>query len=303
MASSQWTGNPILPGIGLCDPHVRIFEGKAWLYASHDYSPDNTGYRMDDWWVWSSPDLAHWKHEGILRPEQTYWGQPLYACWAVDAACRDGRYYLYFSRGPREIGVVAAPGPGGPWSDPLGKPLIAEGDVDTKSRDPGILVDDDGTAYIVFGTWDFYIAPLADDMVSLADKPRMIELDHKEGPYGPGKTDDKPFLHKRDGLYYLSWGCFYAVSERVEGPYRYRGSIITPEHTDPLFHQGLLMDRHGSFFTFHGRDYFICNDQSYPGSHQFFRNSIIAEVHYLDNGDIAPLELTTRGVRAAEAQS
>lgn len=295
------TGNPILPGIGLCDPHVRIFDGRAWLYATHDRSAENQHFRMDDWWIWSSGNLRDWRHECTLRPEQTYWGRPCESCWAVDAMARDGRYFLYFSRGPREIGVVTAPAPGGPWRDPLGKPLIAEGDYPTQARDPGLLMDDDGEAYLVFGTWDFFVARLNEDMISLAEPARPVELDHREGPYGPGKTDDKPCLHKRDGRYYLSWGCFYAVSESVYGPYRYRGSIITEENTDPVFRKGLLMDRHGSFFDFRGRSYFIGNDQSFPGSHMHFRNSVIAEVRYLPGGDIAPLALTVEGAPVSAA--
>lgn len=292
------SGNPLMPGIGLCDPHVRVFDGRAWLYASHDYAVENTFYRMDDWWIWSSDDLATWRREGIVRPEETYLRKPFSSCWAVDAIERGGRYFLYLSCGPKEIGVLSAPTPKGPWSDPLGRPLIADGEVATQARDPGILLDE-GNAYIVFGTWDFYIAKLADDMISLAETPRLIDIDRKEGPYGPGKTDDKPYLHKRNGVYYLSWGCFYAVARDVYGPYAYRGSIITEEKTDPAFRKGLLMDRHGSFFDFKGRDYFICNDQSYPGSHEYFRNSVIAYVRYLDNGDIAPIELTRKGVSAA----
>lgn len=294
--SARYSGNPILPGIGLCDPHVRVFDDRVWLYATHDNSPDNTFYRMDDWWIWSSDDLVAWRHECTLRPEQTYWQKPCSSCWAVDAARRGERYYLYFSRGPREIGVVEAPTPAGPWSDPLGRPLIPDGLVDTEARDPGVLMDDDGINYLVFGTWDFFLARLGDDMVSLAEAPRWIALDHKEGPYGPGKTDDKPHLHRRGDRYYLSWGCFYAVSESPYGPYRYRGAFITKEGTDPVFQNGLLMDRHGSFFDFRGRHYFICNDQSYPGSSQFFRNSVLAEVHYTPEGDIRPLRIDRRGI-------
>ena len=38
--------------------------------------------------------------------------------------------------------------------------------------------------------------------------------------------DDKPFVHRANGLYYLSWGCFYAVSNSsVYGPYDYVGSF------------------------------------------------------------------------------
>ncbi len=297
--AEAFTGNPLMPGIGLCDPHVRVFGGRAWLYATHDASPDNTFFCMHDWWIWSSDNLREWRQECIVRPEQTHWKQPCTSCWAVDAAQRDGKYFLYVSRGPKEIGVLTAPTPAGPWSDPLRAPLIPDGLVPVEARDPGILMDDDGEAYIVFGCWEFYLARLGADMISLAEAPRLITLDHKEGPYGPGKTDDKPYLHKRGGLYYLSWGCFYAVSRDLYGPYTYRGSFITEAHTDPVFRSGLLMDRHGSFFDYRGRSFFVCNDQSFPGSTMYFRNSVIAEVVYLPNGDIGPLELHTRGVACA----
>lgn len=290
-------GNPIVPGIGLCDPHVRVYQDRIWLYATHDASPDNKFYRMDDWWIWSSDDLITWRHECTLRPEETYWRKPCSSCWAVDAACRNGKYYLYFSRGPREIGVLVGPTPKGPWSDPLGKPLIPDGLVPTEARDPGILMDHDGNNYLVFGTWDFYIARLNDDMISLAETPRLIQIDDKQGPYGPGKTDDKPYLHRRGSIYYLSWGCFYGMSENVYGPYRCRGSFLTEESVEPVFRKGLLMDRHGSFFDFRGRSYFICNDQSYPGSHEYYRNSVIGEVRYAPDGTILPVELKEKRMR------
>jgi hypothetical protein len=31
--------NPIVPNVGLTDPHVSIFGDRAYLYASHDASP------------------------------------------------------------------------------------------------------------------------------------------------------------------------------------------------------------------------------------------------------------------------
>ena len=58
------------------------------------------------------------------------------------------------------VGVLAGESPVGPWYDPLGRALIAAGSVATEARDPGLLLDDDGQAYIVFGTWDFFIARL-----------------------------------------------------------------------------------------------------------------------------------------------
>ncbi|MFW6146273.1 MAG: hypothetical protein ACOC7R_02960 [Planctomycetota bacterium] len=49
------TGNPLIGGRGVADPHVRIFGDRAYMYATHDRSPDNDRFIMEDWWVWSSP--------------------------------------------------------------------------------------------------------------------------------------------------------------------------------------------------------------------------------------------------------
>ena len=130
-------GNPIVVGKGLCDPQVRIYGDQAYLYATHDAVPGSVKFIMNDWWVWQSSDLVNWKQVSTLRPEDTYWGKPCNQCWATDAMSRNGRYYFYFSRGPEEIGVVRSDSPAGPWKDPLGKPLIAQGSTPTLARDPG----------------------------------------------------------------------------------------------------------------------------------------------------------------------
>lgn len=295
-------GNPIIPGRGACDPQVRVFNGTVYLYATHDYSPENRHFRMDNWWVWHSDDLVHWNLASILKPEQTFLRKPFTECWATDAGTRDGKFYFYFSAGREQIGVVTGNTPAGPWKDPLGRPLIPKGLTPTAERDPGILMDDDGSNYIVFGTWDYYIAKLNDDMISLAESPRLIQLDRKFGPYGEGKTDDKPFLHKRAGVYYLSWGCFYAMSNSPYGPFYYKGSIINLEYTAPDFRtDNLVHDRHGSFFQFHGQWYYACNDQSQKGSQRYYRNSILSYVHYCENGEIAPVRIRSLGVGRYDA--
>ena len=293
--------NPIVVGQGLTDPKVRIYGDRAYLYATHDSSPESKYWRMYDWWTWSSDDLVHWKYESTLKPEETYWGKPCNSCWATEGISHNGKYYFYFSRGNNELGVVEGATPVGPWTDPLHKPFVAAGSVPTPARDPAILQEKDGTTYVVFGCWDYYLARLNDDMITLAEKPRKLVLDQKMGPYGPGKTDDKPFLHEYNGKYYLSWGCFYAMSDNIHGPYTYKGSIITEENTAPEFRKALVFDRHGSFFELHHQWYFACNDQSWPGTTKFFRDSIIDYVHYKDNGEIAPLYINQTGVGQYDA--
>lgn len=314
LSSVRRSGNPLLKGMGVCDPQIRIFDGEAFMYSTHDASRTVPYFTMNDWRIWRSCDLVDWELAGVLRPEQTYFGKPSTECWATDAISRNGQYYLYVSMGPDNIGVVVADHPAGPWRDPLGKALIAKGDVPTASRDPGILQEADGTSYIVFGTFDYYIARLGEDMISLAEKPRKIEVLKPTGPFGPGRTDDKPFMHRRGAIYYLSWGSFYAMGTSPYGPFTTVGALFERANVEPMFLDDTGMrgpqappaeyrpadwlnyDRHGSFFDFRGQSYFACNDQSGPGQSPLYRNSVLCYVHYRPDGTILPLKLTEQGV-------
>ncbi|MGN6728060.1 MAG: family 43 glycosylhydrolase [Tepidisphaeraceae bacterium] len=297
--------NPIVAGKGLCDPDIRVYGDRAYLYGSHDESADNPTWKMNDWWVWSSADLIHWKEECTLKPQDTYYGQPMTTCWATTAATRNGKYYFYFSRGRDETGVVEGPTPVGPWKDTLGHALVNRASTSTKTpaRDPDVFQDEDGHNYLLFGMFDFYLARLNGDMTSLDESPRLLQLDHKNGPIGEGKTDDKPFLHRRGGKYYLSWGCFYAMSDSPYGPYVYKGPIITAERTDPMFRRRLLSDRHGCFFQWRRQWYFACNDLSSPGNTNYFRSTVVSYVHYRANGEIGPINLTRQGVGQYDAKA
>ena len=113
----------IIPNQGVCDPHVHIFNGKAFLFSSHDYGPGQSNYRMDDWQLFSSDDLLNWKLEFVLKPEDTYL-KKCQECYATDGAERNGKYYFYFSEQQRSTGVAVADRPEGPYKDALGKPLL-----------------------------------------------------------------------------------------------------------------------------------------------------------------------------------
>ena len=263
--------NPILSKRGVCDPHVHIFQDRAYLYASHDcFDGTDSGDfdHMDDWEIWSSTDLVSWRRESVLAPTQTPIGQTHY-CWAVDAAEKDGRYYLYISNHVWETYVLVSDNPGKDFRPVSQTPLLPRDLTPTRSYDPGVFKDDDGKSYIVFGTpvWaggdSYYIARLGEDLCSLAEPPRKIELDDL--------ADDKPFLHKHGGLYYLSWASFYATADNVYGPYTYRGNI------------GLTYD-HGSFFEWNGQQFmaFTVNESL----NQPRRASGLAYIHYRETGEI-----------------
>jgi len=105
----------------------------------------------------------------------------------------------------------------------------------TTIRDPCVFADDDGEQYIVFGTFVYYIARLGDNMMSLAETPQLLTIVNALGPYGANKTDDKPFLHKYGAVYYLSWGCFYAMASSPYGPYTYVGTVVNTTNISPAF--------------------------------------------------------------------
>ena len=268
--------NPIIPGMGVCDPHIHVFNGKLYLYASHDAFPDARGFCMHDWQIWSSPDAVDWTLESVVRPEEFFMG-PSNDCWAVDAAERGGRFYYYFSDGSRRIGVAAAERPGGPFVDALGRPLLDGNVTPTREYDPAVFKDDDGEYYLVFGgpAWaygegcGYFIARLNEDMVSFAEAPRRLELDHC--------GDDKASLNKFGGRYYLSYGGFYAVADHVYGPYRFLG------------HTASTVD-HSSFFEWNGQ---LFQAITVKEQTEMYRSSGLTYVHVKENGELVTDPLIT----------
>lgn len=261
--------NPIIPRMGVCDPHIHVFGDRLWLYASHDAEPCRDFFCMHDWQIWSSADAVHWQLEQVVRPEDFFMGKSN-DCWAVDCAEKDGKYYYYFSDGSTRIGVAVGDSPAGPFRDALGKPLLDGTVTPTREYDPTVFCDDDGSYYLAFGgpAWaygdgcGYFIAKLADNMISLAEPPRRIELDH----FG----DDKASLNKFGNTYYLSYGGFYATADNVYGPYRFRG------------HTGSSID-HTSFCAWNGQLFQGITVNDHAGA---FRSSGLCYVHIRKGGTL-----------------
>jgi arabinoxylan arabinofuranohydrolase len=296
--------NPVVPNKGVNDPHIHIFNNKAYLYASHDREKTNKTFIMDDWWAWSSDDLTNWKLESVLNPKDTYIGKDFTGCWATDVAYRNGKYYWYFSEKNEQSGVVVGDSPIGPWKDVLKKPMLDSTLTPTHEYDIA-LIEDKGVHYIIFGVWDYYIARLNDDMISLAEKPRKIIINNPAGPYGKGKTDDKPSVHKYKDKFYLSWGCFYSMSDNIYGPYDYKGAVIDKSsfaegYDKPTWPNGFLQGRHGNYFEWNNQWYFTYCDISQTGN-RYFRDAFISYIHYKENGEMALIRVDGTGVNNYDA--
>ena len=269
----------LFPDMGVCDPHVHIYNGKAWLFSTHDRGSGQPIFRMDDWRIFSSDDLVNWKLEATIRPENTFLGR-CEECYAVDSAYRNGKYYLYFSHQQYQTGVmVSTKGPAGPYKDALGGPLLPPRLAETPSYDPTVFIDDDEnqTPYIMWGftlgTDHYYIARLNEDMISLAEAPQPVEIEN-------GWQNDACWISKFGGVYYLnSHEGDYATSSSIYGPYTYRGKICQDCFTD-----------HGTFFSFHNQLYFTYAVPENYGKDEpldrYYRTMKIVYAHLKDNGEI-----------------
>ena len=82
--------NPLVPNVGMADPHIHIFNNQAYLYTTRDADPFAKSFTMPDWNIWSSADLIHWQHERTILPVETYMGKST-RCWAPDAATLNGK--------------------------------------------------------------------------------------------------------------------------------------------------------------------------------------------------------------------
>ena len=267
--------NPLVPG-SMADPHVRIFNNRAYLYSGWDELP-NTGFKMPSWRIYSSGDLVDWTLEATITPNQTgFMAANATTCWATDAAFAAGRYHFFYSNHNIEVGVLTAPTPTGPWTNETAGPLFPANLTGYPQYDPTILHDDDGAFYIMFGLHDathfYFVARLRDDLTALAEPPRKVEW---AGAAAPG--DDKSTLHKFNGTYYLTSGSYVSTAASVYGPWTYRGS----SSSDGRY--GLTAQAHGNFFEwrgqwFHAWCYFVT---PLPTK---WRQSSLTYAHYTDDG-------------------
>lgn len=259
----------------MSDPHVRLFNDTIYLYTGHDASPTDNTWVMKDWRVFSTTDLVHWTLRDTISPKENYMDDNSTDCWASDAASRNGKYYFYFSDRKRGIGVMTSESPTGPFADALGKPLVSP------KHDPTILIDDDElqTPYLIYGDKEhdngFHIARLNEDMISLAEEPRLIKINGNEWEAAP-KWMDKNYIFKHDDTYYLSWGRDYATSKNIYGPYESVGAVANGHNLNEL--------AHGSFFYWKGQFYHIWCYYIKQGFK--YRESIITYCHMDDEGKI-----------------
>ena len=86
--------NPIVKNIYTGDPAALVDNGRVYLYVGHDEaSATDTDYRMNEWRVYSSCDMANWTDHGSPVRFSTFaWAGK--DAWAGDIVKRGSKYYF-----------------------------------------------------------------------------------------------------------------------------------------------------------------------------------------------------------------
>ena len=229
--------NPIIRDQFSADPSARVFNGRVYVYPSHDILA-KTGkgrpgwFCMEDYHVFSSSNLTDWTDHGVIVSQnKVKWvDSSAYSMWAPDCIFRNGKYYFYFPSITKDttngrgffIGVAIADKPEGPY--------IAQNEPIKKARgiDPNVFIDKDGQAYIYWAMRNIYAAKLKENMLELDSDPQIIQEFPEKG------LKEGPWLFERNGIYYMTYPHVQNKIERLEyatsnsplGPFKFAGVIM-----------------------------------------------------------------------------
>lgn len=147
----------LFPADYMADPAVHVFNGKIFVYPSHDWeahaAEDDDGghFQMKDYHALSidgDPMTGNVNDHGVIFDvKDVQWAEK--QLWDSDVVEKDGKYYYIFSAkgydGVFRLGVAVADKPEGPF---VPQPQPIRGSF---SIDPCAFKDDDGTIYTYFG--------------------------------------------------------------------------------------------------------------------------------------------------------
>lgn len=312
--------NPVLPpswDLYIADPEPKHYGNGVYVYGSRDTEngvlPSGVSWCSDRYNVLYSEDLIHWADKGESFhldsiPEQ--YRHPQYKrLWAPDVLRNpaDGKYYLYFCFNHthpvrEEIFMVAiSDKPEGPFSDP--KPLMIDGKETIQAIDPGVLVDDDGKAYV---TWPFKMGQL--DPNDFTNIIGSTVVDIQQWMPEDNTPFEGPSLRKREDTYYYIYieneglrmrpdgtrhnkptRMVYMTSKNPLGPYTYQGLIMTTSG-----YPGVI-NIHGSLVEFNSNWYVFYHIPVIDK--KLTRAMCIEPLSFNDDGTIIPVEPSTSGIK------
>ncbi|MCP2246540.1 glycoside hydrolase family 43 protein [Lentzea aerocolonigenes] len=301
VATPASAANPIITSVYTADPAPLVVGNTLYVYAGRDEAASGQqNFLMREWRVLSSTDAATWTDHGAKANIGTFrWAGA--DAWASEVEPRNGKYYWYTSvngngAGWMDIGVAVGDSPLGPFTDAKGGPLISDSTPNSSGLniDPTVFTDDDGQAYLYWGSyWGARAVKL---------KPNMIELDGPVvTPQGLQDFWEAPFMFKRNGLYYMIYaandtnGCVtsssyacqrYATATNPMGPWTHRGVVLG---------QVSSTTNHAGVAQFNGQWYMVYHNANAPGGGNFRRSVAVDLLHFNADGTMQRVTQTTTG--------
>jgi beta-xylosidase len=286
----RYSGNPFVTRF-VADPAAHVFNGRVYVYDTDDQSNDGTYWRSTVWHAFSSANLVDWTDEGTVLTLQAFaYASGKWAAWAPDVVSKDGKYYFFAPIDRWQIGVAVSDSPTGPFVDAIGAPLVQK-DRDLNAGDepidPAVLIDDDGQAYLYFGTRVPKAVKLTADLLHL-DGP-IIDMSVSGNNYG-----EAPWMGKHNGTYIFSYSTgwpgqiAYGTSASPLGPFVYQGIVLD--------YVGISTNHASVVENFKGKSYLFYHNGKLPGGGDYRRSINVDELHYDANGAITQVVQTTQGV-------
>jgi len=297
--------NPLITDQFTADPTARVFNGKIYVYPSHDIVPPKgegrpEWFNMADYHVFSSSNLTDWgDHGAIVRQDEVDWvDSDSYSMWAPDCVEKNGKYYFYFPSRAKDtvhvkgftIGVAIADHPAGPFTA-VEKPI--EG---VEGIDPNVFIDKDGTAYLYWSSQKFYVAKLKENMKELATEPIEIPNLPQEG------LKEGPFVFERNEKYYLTYPHVADKTERLEyavgkspmGPFEVKGVIMEESPSG-------CWTNHHSIVDYKDQWYLFYHHNDYSPDFDKLRSIRADSLFFNKDGSIQKVQPTLRGVGVLSA--
>lgn len=302
--SESFAQNPVIRNQFTADPTARVFNGKVYLYPSHDIPAPAEFARkdwfcMEDYHVFSSENLTDWEDHGVIVTQKKVdWvDATTFSMWAPDCVERDGKYYFYFPANSKGsggrgfgVGVAIADNPAGPFI-PQPEPI-----KNLRGIDPCVMIDKDGQAYIYYSQGRIFGAKLNKNMVDLDTEFKvMADLPTKGLIEGP-------FVFERNGIYYMTYPHVqntierleYAISNNPLGPFKFAGVIMDESPTGCWTNHHSLVEYKSQWYLFyHHNDYSPKFDKN--------RSVRIDSLSFNPDGTIQKVIPTLRGVGISSA--
>ncbi|WP_295801897.1 family 43 glycosylhydrolase [Mucilaginibacter sp.] len=296
--------NPLIRDQFTADPSARVFNGKVYLYPSHDIlaTPGHGKagwFCMQDYHVFSSTNLTDWTDHGVIVSQNKVpWADSAaYSMWAPDCIEHAGKYYFYFPApakpgGARgfSVGVAVANDPSGPF---VSQPSPIAG---IHGIDPNVQIDKDGQAYIYWAQGNLYGAKLKANMLELASEPVKLEGFPDKG------LKEGPYLFERKGIYYMTYPHVadkierleYAMSNNPLGPFKYAG-VLMDESASGCWtnHQSVIEFKNQWYLFYHNNDLSPNFDKN--------RSVRVDSLFFNEDGSIRKFTPTLRGVGVSNA--